>query len=159
MSERPIPGFEGRYTVTEDGVVASYVRSTPRIMKVRIAKDGYPVVSLAPGDGSKARWFRLHRLVLLAFVGPCPEGMEGRHRDGNPLHCALTNLSWSTHGENLRDKRSHGTDHNIVKTHCSRNHPLSGENLRIRTNRGWIERQCRACDAINSKQYRDRKRI
>src|SRR5688500_4928598 len=37
---------------------------------------------------------RIHRLVLMAFVGPCPAGMEGCHNDGNPLNNALDNLRW-----------------------------------------------------------------
>ena len=56
----------------------------------------------------KQRAFLVHRLVLLAFVGPCPEGMECRHLDGNPKNNNLCNLCWGTKKENGEDKVKHG---------------------------------------------------
>lgn len=51
-----------------------------------------------------------HRLVLEAFVGPCPEGMEARHYpDRDPTNNKLDNLSWANHIENEKDKEKHGT--------------------------------------------------
>lgn len=50
-----------------------------------------------------------HRLVLEAFVGPCPEGMEGCHKDRNPANNRLDNLRWGTPKSNQADKRRHGT--------------------------------------------------
>jgi hypothetical protein len=51
----------------------------------------------------------LHRLMLLTFVGPCPEGMECRHLDGDPWNNCLANLRWGTRKENGEDKVRHGT--------------------------------------------------
>jgi len=51
----------------------------------------------------------VHRLVLEAFRGPCPEGMWGAHNDGNALHNKLDNLRWDTPRNNMADKRAHGT--------------------------------------------------
>lgn len=51
----------------------------------------------------------VHRLVLEAFVGPCPNGMECRHLDGDPSNNALDNLCWGTRLENHRDSVRHGT--------------------------------------------------
>jgi hypothetical protein len=51
----------------------------------------------------------VHRLVLEAFVGPCPEGMECRHKDGNPGNNRLDNLAWGTRKENHADSVEHGT--------------------------------------------------
>lgn len=50
----------------------------------------------------------VHRLVLEAFVGPCPDGMECRHLDGNPTNNKLENLCWGTHEENWQDQLAHG---------------------------------------------------
>lgn len=52
---------------------------------------------------------RLHRLVLEAFAGPCPAGMEGCHNDGNPRNNALSNLRWDTPLANQLDSVRHGT--------------------------------------------------
>jgi hypothetical protein len=51
----------------------------------------------------------VHRLVLGAFVGKCPDGMEGCHSDGDRLNNALNNLRWATPLDNAADKRRHGT--------------------------------------------------
>jgi hypothetical protein len=66
-------------------------------------------VDLHKGDGSRKR-FLVHRLVLLAFVGPCPEGMECRHfPDRDVTNNNLDNLQWGTKEENAADKVIHGT--------------------------------------------------
>lgn len=52
----------------------------------------------------------VHRLVLKTFVGPCPNGMECRHLDGNPRNNNLSNLRWGTVKENQADRIRHGTD-------------------------------------------------
>ena len=54
--------------------------------------------------------FTVHRLILLAFVGPCPEGMEACHNDGNASNNNLANLRWDTHINNEKDKVLHGTN-------------------------------------------------
>lgn len=46
---------------------------------------------------------QVHRLLLTAFVGPCPEGEEALHGDDNAGHNWLTNLRWGTRGDNIRD--------------------------------------------------------
>lgn len=52
----------------------------------------------------------IHRLVLEAFVGPCPEGLVCRHfPDRNPANNKLSNLRWGTIKENAADRVLHGT--------------------------------------------------
>lgn len=57
----------------------------------------------------EVRAYPIHRLVLLTFVGPCPDGMECRHLDGNPANNHLKNLQWGTKEENAQDRFAHGT--------------------------------------------------
>jgi len=116
---RDIPGYEGFYQVSDEGNVISLVRLTPDAIArgVRKAKQ-----SLAFGKNKQGRLqvtlckhgftkrFQVHCLVLLAFVGPCPEGMECRHGDGNHTNNFLYNLEWATHTSNMRDKQGHGTN-------------------------------------------------
>src|ERR1700688_3800773 len=115
---KPVPGYEGLYAVSDLGRVKSlerYVKGPPgsrsglRINKERIltAKpdlvSGGQVVSL--WRNNKGKWIQIHRLVLLAFKGPCPEGHETRHLDGNHSNNKLKNLTWGTPTENHDDKR------------------------------------------------------
>lgn len=61
----------------------------------------------------------VHRLVLQTFVGPCPQGMECRHLDGNPANNHVDNLKWGTHKENMQDTIRHGHQVN----NSGANHP------------------------------------
>jgi len=60
-------------------------------------------------DG-KDKTYAVHRLVLFAFVGPPPSGLEGCHYDGNHKNNQLGNLRWDTPKANEADKKRHGTD-------------------------------------------------
>ena len=64
---------------------------------------GYPKVSV----DHRPRF--IHRLILLAFVGPCPEGMEVSHLNGNRFDSRLTNLKYETHVDNNGRRFDHGT--------------------------------------------------
>ena len=46
---------------------------------------------------------RVHRMVLEAFVGPCPEGMQCRHLNDVKNDNRLNNLAWGTRKENSAD--------------------------------------------------------
>lgn len=52
--------------------------------------------------------YAVHRLVLEAFVGTCPEGYEACHYDDDPTNNRLTNLRWDTHESNIMDKIRNG---------------------------------------------------
>mgnify|MGYP002780477625 CR=1 FL=1 len=73
--------------------------------KATVARNGYCVTRV------KGVLHYVHTLVLEAFVGPCPPGMECRHfPDRDPTNNNLTNLSWGTRSRNQRDRNAHGTD-------------------------------------------------
>lgn len=59
-------------------------------------------------DGGRAVAVGLHRLILEAFRGPCPEGMEACHfPDPDPANNRIENLRWDTHRENCLDLSRH----------------------------------------------------
>ena len=119
MAERwkDIPGFEGCYQVSDMGRVRSLDRVLDcehrfggraerhykgRILSARAKDCGHVNVSLGAN-----RTRLVHRLVLEAFVGPCPQGMECLHKDGNPGNNRLDNLHWGSRYENRADMRLH----------------------------------------------------
>lgn len=65
--------------------------------------------SLRLNYNGRIRTKRVHTLVLEAFAGLCPDGLEACHNDGNPSNNRLENLRWDTHRNNERDKIRHGT--------------------------------------------------
>ena len=42
----------------------------------------------------------VHRLVAEAFIGPCPDGYQINHKDGNPSNNSVENLEYVTAKEN-----------------------------------------------------------
>lgn len=75
-------------------------------------------------DGkSKSKY--IHRAVLEAFIGPCPEGMECRHLDRDKYNNRLPNLCWGTSKENGEDQVRHGVSKNPAKAHHHEHHPLA----------------------------------
>lgn len=96
---KSIPGYEG-YEVSNMGQVRSFRGlGRPRILKPSVNRDGYTMVHLS---GSTSPVF-IHRLVMLAFEGPCPEGLEVCHGDHNRSNNHLDNLKYDTHQENMKD--------------------------------------------------------
>lgn len=154
----PVVGYEGIYEVSDLG----RVRALPRIdaqggnRRLRVFKPsrmdawGHRGVTLRR-DGV-IRSFYVHSLVLEAFVGPRPPGMEGCHWNDVPDDNRLTNLRWGTRSENRLDIVRNGNDPNARKTHCLRGHPYSPENTYVYAGR----RHCRECQPIYQATYRAR---
>lgn len=156
----PVPDWEGFYEVSDFGRVRSldrYVRThhngrrlyPGRILKLAPAsKYGHQKVRLCR-DGGTPLNIQVHQLVMLAFVGPYPEGMEIRHLDSNPRNNALTNLTYGTRKENARDRVENGTDKNARKTHCP-TYDLPYDEA----NTYWYKgaRQCKNCRSRRSRE-------
>lgn len=107
-----IANTDGWYMVSNLGRVESWKRvdsaGRSTVLKQSTIKGGYQVVTLYVAGKPLTRL--VHILVLEAFVGPKPLGMETRHLDGNPANNVLTNLTYGTPRENAADRDTHGTD-------------------------------------------------
>lgn len=108
-----VVGYEETYEVSNQGKVRSIDRISSSGHKLKgkqlkqcLHSQGYPQVGLCKNGRTKT--FLVHRLVLIAFRGPCSEGLECRHLDGQPGNNLIRNLVWGTHSENIFDKISHG---------------------------------------------------
>ena len=103
---KPIKSFEGKYEVSSFGRVRSLRASPPLVLKVALVS-GYERVHLMK-DGD-SRYILVHRLVLEAFCGPCPDKFEASHLDGDKRNNRRTNLAWESRSDNHRRKVEHGT--------------------------------------------------
>lgn len=117
---RDIPNFESEYQASTFGRIRSKTRLVfnrgnykqkafyqpikGRLLKGHRTKLGHTVVELSGG-----KRFFIHQLVLLAFVGPCPPGMESRHLNGDSTNDRLDNLAYGTPTQNNHDRIRHGT--------------------------------------------------
>ncbi len=116
---RLVPGFPS-YRVNAQGDVQSckplngrYKGGRPprnsdwRQLKPHLFQNGYLYVHLC-SEAKTKHPTAVHRLVLLAFVGPCPAGMHALHADDNKTINRLSNLRWGTPKENHEDAIRNG---------------------------------------------------
>ena len=91
------------YAVSKFGEVKRVVakaRAPIRVLKPGVASNGYPTVQVGNSLWRGTR--TVHSLVAETFLGPCPDGMEVNHKDGNRLNPHLENLEYVTRSGNIR---------------------------------------------------------
>lgn len=122
---KPLPGYGNHYLVSNFGRIQSRDREVKKACtgigrgvcvqkyKGRLLKpfmtSKYGHMSVHIGVDGEKHVLAMHRAVLLAFVGPAPEGMEACHNNGDASDNCLDNLRWDTHLANNRDRIKHGT--------------------------------------------------
>lgn len=110
MAIRGFPGYEAsnlgrlrsidRLVMHKDGIET---RRRGQQLRPSPGAGGYLKVKIL------GRTALVHRLIMLAFLGPPAEGMAVAHNDGNRQNSRLDNLRYATHRENCADKNRHGT--------------------------------------------------
>ena len=118
---KPVPGYEGRYEVSDQGRVRSLPHEVPvgygsvrvakgHLLKPQLMRNGYLQVSL----GRKGKHADVHRLVALAFVPQVKGKTEVNHKNLVKTDNRASNLEWVTHQENLQHAHKEGAfDYNI----------------------------------------------
>lgn len=117
----PIEGYGHLYAVSDLGNILGHPRVVrwtnrwgapcERTLPTRLLKPNgnrYLKVTLHDNEGRQITP-SVHRLVLEAFVGPCPPGMEVLHGPGGQRDNRLVNLCYGTPSQNQLDKYRDGT--------------------------------------------------
>ena len=115
---KDIPGYEGLYQASSLGRIRSLHRGyieahmPKRVLRPGSNRHGRLQVALSRIPKGEIRAavttrFQVHRLVLLAFKGECPPGMNGLHDDGNHLNNCIKNLYYGTQKQNMADRARH----------------------------------------------------
>lgn len=164
---RLIPGYAGLYEASDQGRVRSLPRTVafvdgrsrtwPAQMLGMFTWGDNPHLQVNINAHGRKTKRSVHQLILLTFVGPRPEGPDGkeiRHLDGNPLNNALSNLAYGSQSENSHDRVRHGTHQETRKTQCAQGHPFDESN----TYRWRGRRICRQCQAANCRRWTERRR-
>jgi HNH endonuclease/NUMOD4 motif/Helix-turn-helix domain of resolvase len=95
-------GYNDKYLVSTKGRVKSLFRRNEHLLRPGANRRGYLRVSLWDTATRKASSVAVHRLVMLTFAGPPPDGMQVNHKNGNKADNRSENLEFVTPGENLR---------------------------------------------------------
>ena len=107
---KSLPGFEA-YEVSDLGNVrrATPGKGTHALRKINPTVDRGGRLVFNARAKNRTRQFKVHKAVMLAFVGDCPSGKEVAHLDGNQGNNRLSNLVYATPKENNSHKVGHGT--------------------------------------------------
>jgi hypothetical protein len=106
---KPIIGYEELYEASSKGNIRSLVfpipggiriRETPRLLKPKTKFNGYLEVGLNRNKTKTMHY--VHRIVLEAFSGACPDGMECGHINGDKTNNSIANLCWLLPIANMR---------------------------------------------------------
>ena len=102
-----IEGFEEctNYIIYENGSI--YSKRKKDFLQLCTDSKGYKYIDLKHTN-SILRCPKVHRLIMLAFVGP-QNGMQINHKDGNKSNNQLSNLEYVTQEEN----RTHALDNGL----------------------------------------------
>lgn len=162
---RPVPGYEGRYEVSDAGRVRSCgfysgnrwgtrTWRPGRIRKLVPSDTGHLTVELVDADGARCT-VKVHRLVLLAFVGEAPHGKPyGLHGDDDPTNNRVENLRWGTPGDNSDDAVRNGGHTQARKETCELGHLLVAPNL-VDSSAALGHRSCLACKLAQANHRHD----
>ena len=129
---KPVPGFEEFYAASTlgriKGLQSRAWTKAGSLLRPSLQRNGY--LNIVFSVHGKRYYFKLHRVIASAFIGPCPEGQQVNHKDLIKTNCRADNLEYKTPKGN--------TEHAIANGHWptgdksgSRLHPESrprGEN-------------------------------
>lgn len=134
MIWRTIPSSP-KYEASDTGLIRNAKRGNVLAAPLS-CEGGHPIVCIH----GRAR--PVHALVLEAFVGPRPPGLECRHRDDVKSNNHVSNLVWGTRSENMHDRVRNGIHSFAIRTECSSGHAFDETNTEWRRDGS---RRCREC--------------
>ena len=98
--EKAIPGYEGKYVVTDTGEIISTRKDVRKVKKLSQNTSGYLITNLSSNGVLKT--VTVHRLVAEAFI-PNPDNLPiVDHIDEDKTNNAVTNLRWCTTAQNTK---------------------------------------------------------
>ena len=158
---KPVIGYEGLYEVSIYGRVrrtsnggnwpAGHFMTLQKWPPVFNKKNATRYWHVNLSKDNKRRGFYIHRLVMAAFVGTCPDGYQTHHKDGNGQNNRLENLEYVTRSQNMKYKYQMARHSHVgSKNPCARLTEKSVKQIRERYANG--ETQCVIAKAFGVSQ-------
>ena len=89
---------------------------------------GYPTL-VVPKTNGVNRTRMVHQMILEAFVGPKPPGMECCHENGVRTDNRIEKLRWDTRSNNQKDSVRHGTSYGTTRGENAAHAKLSADDV------------------------------
>jgi hypothetical protein len=138
---RHVTGYLGLYLVSDQGKIKTLHKSTVcnpgDCLKPGKISGGYLGVALSRNNVKSSH--KVHRLVLEAFVGPCPSGHQCHHINGDKTDNRLENLEWVTPLYNIRNSPQPNTPRGS-KCHFSKLVEREVEEINTMLVNGWTHK-------------------
>lgn len=134
---KPIKGYEGLYEVSDYGRVKSLnyrKKGDSKILQTHARIGNYVKVGLRKGD--KVKYYRIHRLVAIAFLSPPQEGQtQVEHINCDKHDNRVQNLRWCSPKGNMANP--------LTRYHLSISHKFPSSEVRARYSAGQKRRFAR----------------
>lgn len=108
-----------------------------------VDKDGYGITN------DSIRKLPAHVLSFKLFNGNHIKNLVVMHQCDIPRCVNPDHLKQGTQRDNIRDCVAKGRHHKARRTHCTKGHPLTSDNIYLRTRNGSTERRCKQCCKLN----------
>ena len=112
---KPIVDFEHLYEISNNARIRNI--ETGKILKPYINDNGYYTIRLKTKSGT-FKHKKLHRLLMLTFVGEDAERPIVNHKNGDKLDLDLNNLEWCTSSENNKHAFDMGLKFSATQKKC-----------------------------------------
>ena len=155
LEMRPIPGFDNRYWINEDGSCIDDFKRGKKIFPKHKDNSGYVHVNLSNKNYRRGnRTYRVHQLVAAAFIGKKPNGCVIDHIDRNKINNHFSNLRYVSQSVNGRNSARHG---HIAVSLLSEN---ENQNFKTLSDAGTflskkLEKSLRYCQGKLSARYNE----
>lgn len=112
---KDVIGYEDYFQISNLGRLFSKRRN--KILKCRVTKSGYEEIHTYVNK--KSVFFKIHRLVAIAFIDNPENKPEVNHIDCDKLNNKVDNLEWVTGSENV----IHAYENNLINLPTGEEHP------------------------------------
>lgn len=117
---KDVLGYEGLYKISNYGNIISFKRyPSGKLLKPSVDKDGYLQIGIRD-EKYHRKWFRIHRLVAIAFIPNPLELLKINHKDGDVQNNYVDNLEWCD--DTWNNKYRHILNPDLFK---GESHPLA----------------------------------